>query len=249
MSLDAIFDQQQLNAMSLDAMRKGVERVAAGHEQIMRSIDQIAAKVLDGREQMTRGTDQTATSMAAASQQMASSTNETANRITARHEQMILGADQTTTTSPVSQKQMRGDETVSRIVQAPSAKVSGITADIASLQPTVRLSMKRNEASPPQTLPERGNQLSAGSGHDPSCLPSAAAVLEHHRGAWPSWTFKAPGHEGTMCWYASARPRARDYRRQVRLGGWEIVPLAALSYSRAPWLSAPPARAYWGPLE
>jgi hypothetical protein len=162
---------------------------------------------------------------------------------------MTRGTDQATTTTPASQKQMGGEETVSPIVQAPSAKPSGITADGASLQPTVPLSIKPNEASPPQTLPERGKQLSEGSGHDPSCLPSAAAVREHHQGAWPSWTLKAPGHEGTMCWYASARPRARDYRRQVRLGGWEIVPLAALSHSRAPWLSEPPARAYWGPLE
>jgi hypothetical protein len=36
------FDLQQLNAMPLAAMRQGVERIAAGHEQIMRSIDQIA---------------------------------------------------------------------------------------------------------------------------------------------------------------------------------------------------------------
>jgi hypothetical protein len=245
MSLDAIFDQLQLNATSLDAMRKGVERVDAGHEQIMRSIDQIAAGFSDGHEQITRRADQTATSMAADPQQMGRSTDETAKRINAGHEQMALGANQTTT-SPASQKQMSGDDTVSPIVQAPSAKASGITADGASLQPTVRLSIKSNEASPPQTLPESGKKLSAASSHDPSCLPSAAAVLRHRQRAWASWTFKAPGHEGTMCWYASARPRARDYRRQMTPRR-EIVALAAplaLPYSPLPgltlWYSWPP---------
>jgi hypothetical protein len=122
---------------------------------------------------------------------------------------MTLGAD------PASQKQIRGDETASPIVQAPSAKAGGITPDGASLPPTTPLSVKQSEKGPPETLPERGKEVSTASGHDPSCLPSAAAVREHHQGAWASWTFRATGHEGTMCWYASARPKARDYRRQM----------------------------------
>ena len=159
------FDQQQLNAMSLniDAMRQSVDRIAAGHEQIMRSIDQIATSITTGQEQTTRSTDQTATN------------------------------------------------------SDPPAKASGITvesrADGASVRPTARLGTETTEAKPLQTLPERGKQLSAASGHDRSCFPSASAVLEHHQGA--SWTLKAPGHEGTMCWYASARLRARDHRGEI----------------------------------
>ena len=44
------------------------------------------------------------------------------------------------------------------------------------------------------------------------CLPSAAAVRREQPEAWPSWTLRAPGHEGTKCWYASARDTAHDHR-------------------------------------
>src|ERR1700730_1877902 len=44
------------------------------------------------------------------------------------------------------------------------------------------------------------------------CLPSAAAVRDEEPKAWPSWTLRAPGHEGTKCWYASARDTAHDHR-------------------------------------
>ena len=43
-----------------------------------------------------------------------------------------------------------------------------------------------------------------------TCLPSAAAVRQENPNAWPSWTLRAPGHEGTRCWYASTRARAHD---------------------------------------
>jgi hypothetical protein len=61
-------------------------------------------------------------------------------------------------------------------------------------------------------VPERGKRSSAVSGHDASCFPSASAVLENHPGGWPSWTLKAAGHEGTLCWYAAGRPRGSDHR-------------------------------------
>ena len=43
-------DQQQLNAMSLDAVRQSIDRIAASQEQIARSVDRLTA----GQEQMTR---------------------------------------------------------------------------------------------------------------------------------------------------------------------------------------------------
>jgi hypothetical protein len=43
-----------------------------------------------------------------------------------------------------------------------------------------------------------------------TCLPSAAAVRQENPNAWPSWTLRAPGHEGTRCWYASTRAKAHD---------------------------------------
>src|SRR5262249_37008107 len=83
--------------------------------------------------------------------------------------------------------------------------------DVASLQPTVHL--KPAEAKRPQPASEKGKPLSATSGHDGSCFPSASAVLQNHPGGSPTSTLKAPGHEGVMCWYAVARPRGSDHRR------------------------------------
>jgi len=66
------------------------------------------------------------------------------------------------------------------------------------------------EAKPPPTVPEKG---SLAAGRDAStCLSSASAVRESNPGAWPSWTFRAPGHEGTRCWYAATRGTAHEHR-------------------------------------
>jgi hypothetical protein len=111
--------------------------------------------------------------------------------------------------------------------EAPSAKAKGITVEsraqpevqTVSLQPTVRLDIKPTEsgveARPPQTLPERGKPLVAASGYDSTCLPSASAVRQNHPGGWPSWTLRAPGHEGTTCWYAATRTTANDHRTEM----------------------------------
>jgi hypothetical protein len=56
------FDQQQLTALSLDAVRQSVDRIAAGQELIVRSIDQMTA----GQGQMTRSADQTTPSISQA---------------------------------------------------------------------------------------------------------------------------------------------------------------------------------------
>jgi hypothetical protein len=44
------------------------------------------------------------------------------------------------------------------------------------------------------------------------CLPSAEAVRQQDSAAWPSWTLRAHGFEGTKCWYASTRGAAHDHR-------------------------------------
>src|SRR5215467_474633 len=109
------------------------------------------------------------------------------------------------------QEQM-GRNTDQSVDQAPATKVSNITVEsqgeAASLQPVARLI----EARPPQTLAEKGKSLSAKSGHDGSCFASALAVLQNQPGASPTWTLKAPGHEGTMCWYTAAPPRGSEHR-------------------------------------
>ena len=176
------FDQQQINAMSPDAIRQSLDRIAAGQEQIMSSIDQISIRITAGYEQMRRSTDQIATSIAAGQDLIARSIDQIATSIA--H-------------APSA--------------KASGIMVESRT-DGASLQPTARLDIKPTEAGPAQTSSERVKQPSAVSRHDRSCFPTASAVLEHHKGAWPSWTLRAPGHEGTRCWYAVERPGGNDPR-------------------------------------
>jgi hypothetical protein len=45
-----------------------------------------------------------------------------------------------------------------------------------------------------------------------TCFSSADQVRQENPAAWPSWTLRAPGHEGTKCWYASTRAAAHDHR-------------------------------------
>jgi hypothetical protein len=195
-------DHRQLDAMlgDLHAMRLSLDRIAAGQELITRSIDEIATRIAAGQEEMTRSTDQTATSIAVGQEPTTRSTNQDAAPVAAGQEQVTRNTDQTATSTD----------------QAPSKTTTRIPGegrgDPASLQPTVRLNVKPTEAKPTQTLSEKRKPLSAASGHDPSCFPSASAVLQNRPGGWPTWTLRAPGHEGTMCWHAAARPRVSDHR-------------------------------------
>jgi hypothetical protein len=191
-----LFDQQQLS-VKLDAVQQSIDRLVAGQEQTMRSIDQIASSISAGQEQMTRSIDQIADSIAAGQEQM----------------------------------MRRSEQTATGIGQPPPAKGSGVTVasrdDAASLAPTAALPIKPTEAKPPE------KQLSAVSGHDPSCFPSASAVLQNYPGGSPSWTLRAPGHQGTQCWHAAARPRASDRQREMMSTEQEIVGTAEN------WLSPP----------
>jgi hypothetical protein len=74
-------DQQLLNAMSLDAVRQMVDRVAASQEQITRAVDRIAPSVDASQEQLTHSIDR----IAASHEQMLRSID----RLTASQEQMM----------------------------------------------------------------------------------------------------------------------------------------------------------------
>ena len=108
--------------------------------------------------------------------------------------------------------------------EVPAAKAKGLTVQsrgeleikTAALEPRVRLDIKPTgseiDARPQQpTSPERANQLFEAS-RDAECFPSASAVRRNHPGAWPSWTLRAPGHEGTRCWYAPTRATTVEAR-------------------------------------
>jgi hypothetical protein len=117
-----------------------------------------------------------------------------------------------------------------REAQAPAAAATNVASRVEpevqapSLQATPPLDTKPNdsrildakpsesriEAKPPPVLPDKGSF--AGGRDASSCFPSASAVRESVPGAWPSWTLRAPGHEGTRCWYASTRGAAHEHR-------------------------------------
>jgi hypothetical protein len=116
-----------------------------------------------------------------------------------------------------------------RETQAPLTAAIGIKVEnqvqpevqIVSLQQTARLDTNPTEsgthATPPKTLPEKGAWSFATSQDASTCFPSASAVRQNHPGGWPSWTLRAPGHEGARCWYAATRGTAHDHRRMMLL--------------------------------
>jgi hypothetical protein len=93
-------------------------------------------------------------------------------------------------------------------VQAPSLEQTA-PLDVKSAQSGI-------EARPSHTLPGRGSRSFATSGHDATCFPSASAVRLEHPGGWPSWTLRAPGHEGVRCWYVATRTAAHDQSSETR---------------------------------
>jgi hypothetical protein len=207
-------DRQQLDAMlgdDLHAMRLSLTRIAAGQELITRSIDEIVTMIAAGQDQITRSTGQTATSIGAGPEPTTRNTDQTAATITTGQGQMTSNSDQTIT----SVDQIRSAKTASSIA------VEG-RGDAVSLEPTLRLNIKPTEAKPPQTSSDK--QLAAASGHDASCFPSASAVLQNNPGASPTWTLRAPGHEGTQCWRAAALPSGSDHRPSANARRREMMP-------------------------
>jgi hypothetical protein len=55
--------------------------------------------------------------------------------------------------------------------------------------------------------------------HVSTCFPSASAVRQDYPEAWPSWTLRASGHEGTRCWYAAPRATAHARRGDTETVG------------------------------
>jgi hypothetical protein len=106
-------------------------------------------------------------------------------------------------------------------LQAPTAAAVGTYAE-SQIEPeaqtapsTVPLNIKQAEngieARAPQTLPQKEAQSFTASQDASTCFPSASAVRQNYPGRWLSWTSRAPGHEGTRCWYAATRAAARDH--------------------------------------
>jgi hypothetical protein len=69
------------------------------------------------------------------------------------------------------------------------------------------------EARPP---PEKEGRSLTPSQDDSTCFPSASAVRRNYPEGRPSWTLRAPGHEGTRCWYPT-KQTAPDTRAKETL--------------------------------
>jgi hypothetical protein len=100
-------------------------------------------------------------------------------------------------------------------LQDPTAAAeSRIEPEVQTAPSTVPLDIKPTEnqieARPPQTLPQKEGQSFTPSQDAFTCFPSASAVRQSYPGRWPSWTLRAPGYEGTRCWYAARRSTAHD---------------------------------------
>lgn len=136
----------------------------------------------------------------------------------------------------------------SRQSEAPSAKARVFAVEgqaepevqSASPEQSGRLKIRPSEsgvdAGPP--LPETGKQLFAASRSDPTCFPSASAVRQNHPGQWPSWTLRAPGHEGTKCWYSTSRTIIGDEAASAKALRSRIEPSVWLRRHRCRWRCA-----------
>jgi hypothetical protein len=69
-----------------------------------------------------------------------------------------------------------------------------------------------------------------------TCFSSADQVRQENPGAWPTWTLRAPGHEGSKCWYASTRAAAGDHRNALRV---EPEPVGSKSPSESTTFELP----------
>jgi len=90
-------------------------------------------------------------------------------------------------------------------------------AQIAPFWPTMPLDIKprenKIEARPPS---QKEGQSLAPSQDASACFPSASAVRRNYPEGRPSWTLRAPGHEGTRCWYPT-KQTAPDTRAKETL--------------------------------
>jgi hypothetical protein len=110
-------------------------------------------------------------------------------------------------------------------LQAPTAAAAGINTEsriepvvqAAPLPLTVPLDVKPAEngieTRPPQTLPQKEKRSFTPSQDASTCFPSASAVRQNYPEGRPSWTLRAPGHEGTRCWYPTKRTTAATEAR------------------------------------
>jgi hypothetical protein len=94
--------------------------------------------------------------------------------------------------------------------KAPVSKATDITVE-SPIEPNVQTSP--SEPTVPLEIKPAENGIEVRpftpSQGAPTCFPSASAVLQNYPEGRPSWTFRAPGHEGTKCWYPTRRTQGK----------------------------------------
>jgi hypothetical protein len=103
------------------------------------------------------------------------------------------------------------DVTIESRAEPEVQKKSLQSARLSDIKPTE----SGIEAKPPETFTERGMWPFTASRDASTCFHSASDVRQNSPGAWPSWTLRALGHEGTRCWYAATRFTARHHRSEM----------------------------------
>ena len=93
-----------------------------------------------------------------------------------------------------------------------NATPGSISVQQASLKSGADAALGGQDTKP---LIERESLVSPASVQVTTCFPSASAVRQEYPEAWPSWTLRATGHEGTKCWRAATRATVHDHRGET----------------------------------
>jgi hypothetical protein len=91
-------------------------------------------------------------------------------------------------------------------------RMAGLSGDVRNSERHWRRMRTSIQMSWRLLLPVCAMLASVPDGHAFTCFASADSVRRENPMAWPSWTLRAPGREGTKCWYPSTRAMARDRR-------------------------------------
>jgi hypothetical protein len=100
----------------------------------------------------------------------------------------------------------RGDPEIQTTPSQPAARLDINSGNGRSLQTASRTSAQASNRNGADAVLDAQSIV-----HTSTCLSSASAVRQDHPGAWPSWTLRALGHEGTKCWYAGTRATAHNH--------------------------------------
>jgi hypothetical protein len=112
-------------------------------------------------------------------------------------------------------------EPVEIATDAKSPQRTQPTENRATLDETSEISTPNSHISPEinspdapsdmqQKTPKIGRRGVTGS-QVSTCYPSASAVRQEHPQAWPLYTLRTLGHEGSKCWYPGTRHAAQDH--------------------------------------